>query len=220
MRNKAQAFCIFIFSLLVITISLQAQPIYSEVKSSHQPWNYGIRLGGSYDNTTLKQGTDYKFGWKVGLVGEKRLVYNMYFQPSLSFQDKGYSYEWTYLAKGNINTYLIEGVAGLVMKFGDERLGQGLIISVSPYFTYGVGGKTTDEDLRSDTVSNFYGRTTSESFSDNKLSRFDLGFQLGVGYDFSHKWEIGGIYYFGLQKMTNFNNYRWRGFQIHLTYFI
>lgn len=219
MKNKTLSIFSFCFSLLMLSISIQAQPINSEVKASRKPWDFGVRIGGNYDNTTLKQGTDYRLGWKVGLVGEKRLVYNIYFQPSISFQNKGYTYKWSNFEKGDINAYLIEGVAGLLIKFGDDRYNQGLFLSVSPYFTYGVGGKNTREDLRADTVANFMGKTTVETFSDDNLAKFDIGFQLGLGYDFSHKWELGGVYNFGLQRMTNNNNYRWRGFQIQLTYF-
>jgi len=203
--------------LLLISINLKAQPVKSNVETSTQPWKYGLRAGLSYDIATIQQDADYKFGWKAGLVAEKRLVYNIYFQPSLSFQNKGYKYELRFNNKGDINSYLIEGVAGILMKFGDERAGSGLIISVSPYFTYGIGGKSTFEDLR-DTVS--LGVLTENSFSDNRLQKFDIGFQLGLGYDINHRWELGGSYNFGLLRMMNYTNFRWKGFQVHLSYFI
>jgi hypothetical protein len=220
MRNKTISSFIFCFSLLIISISIQAQPIDSKVKSSRQPWDFGFRAGGCYDIATLQQGANYKLGWKVGLVGEKRLVYNIYFQPSLSFQNKGYTYERTYYDKGNVNAYLIEGVAGLLMKFGDERAGKGLSLIIAPYFSYGVGGKSTFEDLRDEaTTTDYYGKVTENTFSDTRLKSFDIGFQLGLGYDFNHKWELGGVYNFGLQRMMNYTNFRWRGYQINLTYF-
>lgn len=218
--KKIIYFIPFIFSLLILfNISLVAQPVKSKVKSSNQPWQYGLRAGASYDIATLQQGAEYKLGWKIGFVAEKRLVYNMYFQPSLSFQNKGYIYERPFYDKGNINAYLIEGVAGILMKFGDERLGRGFIISISPYFTYGVGGKSSFEDLRDPTTNNYYGKITENTFSDNRLKPFDLGFQLGIGYDINHNWEIGGNYTFGLQRMMSYTNFRWKGFQVHLTYF-
>ncbi|HHT02815.1 MAG TPA: PorT family protein [Bacteroidales bacterium] len=218
--NRLKGFLLLAFVLpLFFGINLMAQPVKSTVETSNQPWRYGIRAGANYDIATLQQGGEYKFGWKAGFVAEKRLVYNMYFQPSLSFQNKGYKYERTFNDKGNVNAYLIEGVAGILMKFGDERIGRGLIISVAPYFTYGIGGKSSFEDLRDTSANNFYGKITENTFSDNRLKAFDLGFQLGVGYDISHRWELGGTYVFGLHRMMTYTNFRWKGFQVHLSYF-
>ena len=225
MRNiiskKTIYFILFVFLLSALfSTKIIAQPVKSKVKSSNQPWQYGLRAGLSYDIATLQQGANYKMGWKAGLVAEKRLVYNMYFQPSLSIQNKGYSYERPFYDKADINAYLIEGVAGLLMKFGDEKIGRGFIISISPYFTYGVGGKSSFEDLRDTTTNNYYGKITEKTFSDNRIKPFDLGFQLGIGYDINHNWEIGGNYIFGLQRMMSYTNFRWKGFQVHLTYFL
>ena len=205
--------------LLFFSINLMAQPVKSTVETSNQAWKYGVRVGGGFDKTTLQQGGEYKLGWKAGFVAEKRLVYNMYFQPSLSFQNKGYKYEMPFNNRYDINAYLIEGVAGMLMKFGDERAGRGLILSVAPYFTYGIGGSSTFEDLRDPSTPNYYGKVTEKTFSDNRSNAFDIGFQLGIGYDLNHRWEIGGVYIFGLNKMMNYSNARWAGFQVHLSYF-
>lgn len=205
--------------LLFISINVMAQPHKSNVQSSNQPWKFGIRAGLGYDVASIQQGAEYKLGFKAGLVGEKRLVYNMYFQPSLSFQNKGYSYELPFNEKGDINAYLIEGVAGILMKFGDERVGKGLVIVISPYFTYGIGGKSSFEDLRDSTIENYYDNIREKTFSDNRLTKFDIGFQLGLGYDLNHNWEIGGSYNFGMLRMQTYTNFRWKGFQAHLSYF-
>lgn len=207
-------FSIFLF----ISTLLNAQPVKSKVKSSNQPWQFGLRIGGSFDNAGSG---DYKFGWKAGFVGEKRLVYNMYFQPSLSFQNKGYKYEIPFHTKGDVNAYLLEGVLGILIKFGDDRLSRGMYIAVSPFFTIGLGGKSEIEDLRDTTAINpvYYGKVTENTFSDYALRTLDLGFHLGVGYDFNRNVSLGGVYYFGLQKMSYYSNARWKGFQIHLSYF-
>lgn len=218
--NKLTAFLPFTFLFaLLFSINLMSQPVKSTVETSKQAWKYGIRAGASYDAVTLQHGGEYKFGWKAGFVAEKRLVYNMYFQPSLSFLNKGYKYERQFYDKGDINAYMIEGVMGMSMKFGDERAGRGLIISIAPYFTYGIAGKSSYEDLRDTTTDNYFGKNTVNTFSDNSLNAFDIGFQLGLGYDLNHRWEIGGVYIFGLNKIMNTANFRWKGFQVHLSYF-
>lgn len=216
---KALSLALIIFIIGINSNNLNAQPYKSNVQSSKEPWKYGLRAGLSYDNTTLKQGVSYKFGWKAGFVAEKRLVYNLYFQPSLSFLSKGFKSEIPNYEKVDVNAYMLEGVLGLLIKFGDDRTGSGLYISASPYFTYGVGGKSDFVDLRSPTDSTFYGSATINTFSNDHYQPLDIGFQLGLGYDLNHKWSIGGIYNFGMQKMRNDANYRWKGFQIHLSFF-
>ncbi|MFA7081156.1 MAG: outer membrane beta-barrel protein [Bacteroidales bacterium] len=205
--------------LLFFSINLMAQPVKSTVETSNQAWKYGIRAGANYDGTNIRQGSEYKIGWKAGFVAEKRLVYNMYFQPSISFLNKGYQSEMPFSQRDDINAYLIEGVAGMLMKFGDERAGRGLIISIAPYFTYGIGGNSIFEDLRDPLDTNYFGKVTEKTFSDNRLNAFDIGFQLGLGYDINHRWELGGVYIFGLNKMRNNSNALWTGFQVHLSYF-
>ena len=41
----------------------------------------------------------------------------------------------------------------------------------------------------------------------------------GIGYDFNHHWEIDAKYVMGFVNIGRWNNYRWRGFSIGLTYF-
>lgn len=205
---------IILVCLCLASLSAFAQPYKSEVVSSHKPWSFGFRAGMSYDKTTLRQGSEAQWGYKAGLVGEKQLIYNICFQPSLSFLSKGYKYGYNipHSPMEQTRAYEIEGVAGLVMKFGDEREQRGLIIGVSPYFTYGVGGTMT----RTDTLGI---KTKEGAFAQNNMSKFDLGFQLGVGYDLSRHFEMGLYYYFGLEKITTFN-FLWKGLQFHLTYFL
>lgn len=201
----------------LVNNNLRAQKVY-DVISSKEPWKFGLRAGINYDGITLQQGSDYKLGSKFGLVGEKRLVYNLYFQPSLSFQNKGYKYERPFSDKGDINAYVIEVVANLLIKFGDERKGSGLFIGVAPYIAYGIGGKSRFEDLRVNDTLN-YGIKEENTFSDVGMTNLDLGFQLAIGYDINNRWEIGVNYYFGLQNITYNSNFKWRGLQANITYF-
>lgn len=216
---KALSLVLVLFFTGVNSSNIYAQPYKSNVESSKEPWRYGVRAGLSYDNATLKQGVSYKFGWKAGFVAEKRLVYNLYFQPSVSFQNKGFHSEIPNYEKTDVNAYMLEGVLGLLIKFGDDNKGSGLYISASPYFTYGIGGKTEFVDLRNPADSTFYGSASVNTFANDLYQPLDLGFQLGLGYDLNRKFSIGTFYYFGMQKMRNDANYRWKGFQFHLSYF-
>jgi hypothetical protein len=191
-----------------------AQPYKSEVINSRKPWDFGFRVGGSYDMTTLRQASEAQWGYKIGFVAEKQLIYNVCFQPSVSFLSKGYKYGYSLpnAPTEKARAYEIEGVAGLVMKFGDPREQTGLIIGVSPYFTYGIGGSM----WRKDTA----GVQTKEgAFAQNNMNTFDLGFQLGTGYDLSSHFELGLYYYFGLMKIKSYN-FLFKGVQLHFTYFL
>lgn len=209
-----------IFISLCIVIS-SSSLVFSQdglgVKSSNQPWKYGIRAGLNYDIISLQQGSGYKLGYKFGILSEKRLIYNLYFQPSLSFQEKGYNYELPFYSKRDVDAKVIELTGGLLIKFGDERKKRGLFLSMAPYISYGIGGKTTTYDLRN-SADNF-GEITEKSFSKTMMKSMDIGFQLGAGYDINNHFELSGTYCLGLQSILRTANFMWRGYQIHLSYF-
>lgn len=207
--------------LILITFFFNENSGYSQGVSNRKvedlPWKYALRIGGSYDIISLQQGADYKFGYKAGVVAEKRLIYNLYFQPSLSFVQKGYTYNLPYYSKRDVNAQMIELVGSLMIKFGDERKSRGLFLSTSPYISYGVGGKTKTTDLRS--VADNYGTINEETFSKTMMKSMDVGFQVGLGYDINKNFELGGTYIFGLQSILRTANFMWRGYQFHLSYF-
>ena len=74
---------------LILFSYVNAQyPQQKAVKSSKEPWRYGIKAGGSYDYLSIERGGDAKLGYRVGLVGEKRLVYNIFFEHIWSVENK------------------------------------------------------------------------------------------------------------------------------------
>ncbi len=202
---------------LLSSFFASSQPVETYVKSSSEPWRYGLRGGVSYDGVSLQQGVEYKFGYKLGLVAEKRLVYNLYFQPAMTFHKKGYAFEQRFHSKGDVDAMVIELAANLLLKFGDARLGKGFYIGVSPYVSFGVGGKTKVEDLRN--TDDNWGVIEDNSFSLHRMRTMDIGFLLGIGYDFNHSFEMGAYYCMGLQSTLRSANFMWRGFQLNLSYF-
>lgn len=202
---------------LIAFFSANAQYIQSsQVKSSKEPWKYGVKAGGSFDRLSIKSGCTSKVGYKVGLIAEKRLVYNLYFQPSLSFVKKGFEYEIRKGFRLNVNAMLAEIDAGLLLKFGDDRLQKGFFLSLTPYYAYGFGGKSRSTDLKPDSE-NYNKETEYSTFENN--NRGDIGFKLGCGYDFNKRFEISGNYTFGMNKFSNTVNYRWRAWSVQLILF-
>lgn len=207
---------ILISICLLCFACLQAQPEKSKVKSSKDPWRFGVKANLSYDNTTLKSVSDYKLGYKVGMIAEKHLVYNLHFQPSVSFAQKGFEIEILNNFKRDVDALLAEVDLGLLLKFGDERLGRGVFLSIAPYFTYGFGGKTKETVLNP--IKEDY-NVEKEIQTFEYCNRSDLGFKLGIGYDFSKHWEVAVNYTFGMNKIVNTDNYKWKAWNLQLVYF-
>ncbi len=195
---------------------LNAQLTKSKVRSSREPWHFGIKAGGSYDKTSIKDGNQLRFGYKIGFVGEKHLVYMLYFQPSVQFTQKGYKYEIPYGFRDEIYFSMLEIDAGMLLKFGDERLKRGMFLSITPYITRALGVNWTQTNINSSSPN--YNQTTTTNKMDY-LSSLDLGFKLGLGYDFNQHWEIAANYTFGLNRIATYNNYKWRGINLNLIYF-
>lgn len=203
-------------ALIVFSYVNAQYPQQKEVKSSKEPWKFGIKAGGSYDYLSIERGGSAKFGYKAGIVGEKRLVYNLFFQPSLNFIQKGFDYEIKNGYHLDVSAMFLEFEAGLLMKFGDDRLQRGFFLSLTPFVTYGLTGTRIHTNL--DPKSPDYNKETKgKEFEYN--DRKDLGFRLGIGYDFNKTFEIGAGYTFGMLNYSPTTNYRWRGYSLNLLMF-
>lgn len=203
---------------LILFSSVNAQyPQQKAVKSSKEPWRYGIKAGGSYDYLSIERGGEAKLGYRIGLVGEKRLVYNIFFQPSLNFIQKGFKYEIEKGYRLDVSAMFLEFEAGLLFKFGDDRLQRGFFLSLTPFYNYGIAGTQLHTDLNPKSP-NLNKETEYKMFENN--SRTDLGFRLGIGYDFNKHFEIGAGYTFGMFNYSNTSNYRWRGYNVQLLLFL
>ncbi len=204
------------FCLLGCSLLFAQAPQKSSVKSSKEPWRVGIKIGGSYDNLSMKSGGESKFGFRTGITADKPLVYNLYFQPSLNFVKKGFKYEIANGYRLDANAMMVEVELGLALKFGDNRLKRGFFLNMIPYYTYGIGGKTISTDLN--TNSQDFGKETEyKTFEYNNT--YDIGFKLGAGYDFNKHCSISANYTFGMNKYSNTTNYHWRGWTAQLMFF-
>ncbi|MBQ0113715.1 MAG: outer membrane beta-barrel protein [Bacteroidales bacterium] len=203
---------------LLISIEAFSQMEVSKVKSFDDPWKFGIGVGATYDYLNPSQYTQGGVGMKFGICGEKHLVYMIYFRPSMNLWKRDFSME-SATREGKMNGYFLDFEASIEFKFGDERLGKGFLLSLTPFVSYGLWGNTTYTNL--DVNSADYGKETSyNTFEDDGFTKEDIGYKLGLGYDFNHKWEFNLNYYFGFNYIKNNNNYRWRGVSAGLTYFL
>ncbi|MDR0971257.1 MAG: outer membrane beta-barrel protein [Bacteroidales bacterium] len=212
---------ILIVGIVFLCLNLvNAQPIKSKVESYHESWNYGFLLSGAYNGVTKAENAQYKFGYKAGFIAEKRLIYFLYFQPCLSFVNRSFSYTRPFEGKLDVNAYIIEGVANIALKFGDHIKNRGLIIYISPYISYGIGGKTIIDSLSKNNEIVINGQIEEKTFSDKMLNAFDIGFFLGLGYDINEHWGLSLGYIAGMQRIMNYSGNRWKGFQFQINYFL
>ena len=214
--KKTNIIAIFTIVLALTCSFLQAQPVNSKVRSSRDPWQFGIKASGSYDKVSIKSKSEMKLGYKAGFVAEKHLVYMLYFQPSLQFTQKGYKYEIPFGFRDEVYFSMLEIDAGLLMKFGDERLKRGMFLSLTPFVTKALSVNWTQTNINS--ANPEYNQTTTSN-SLEYLNTLDIGFKLGIGYDFNRHWEIAANYTFGLNRISVYNNHKWRGVNLNLIYF-
>ncbi len=210
-----KSFVLF-FCLLGCFAMLAQAPQKSHVKSSREPWRFGLKIGGSYDDTSVNIGCFPKFGFRTGVTAEKHLVYNLYFQPSVNFVKKGFKHDIENHFKEDINAMYLEVEASLAMKFGDERLKRGFFLNLIPYYTFGIAGKSEFTDLNP-TSANLNQVTEYKTFE--RYNSYDIGFKLGAGYDFNKRWTVSANYTFGMNKFSNTANLYWRGWSAQLMLF-
>ena len=213
-----------LFILILCTIfpcSLFSQAgTYFNGHQSHDAWRFGIQAGVAYDWINIPRYADAKIGYKVGICGEKHLVYNIYFKPVFNFFRKSCDILVENNFKDEIRGYLVDVEATIELKFGDERKGRGLICYMAPYFSYGVGGKSFATDLKTEIPDGKDVVTEYRTFADNNVNKEDLGFVLGVGYDISQHFQIDFNYVIGYFSYNSYNNFRWKSLQIGLIYFL
>lgn len=212
------------YLLIIVSVLLCyetfAQMEVSTVKESRDPWKFGINVNATYDWVNQPKYIEKQYGAKVGVAGEKHLVYNLYFKPTFNFWKKGYK---SVFPQGSVDVegYFLDFEATLELKFGDERLGRGFIFSLTPFFTYGIFGNTTWTNNDATDAENYTAGVskTVKTFADGNLHKEDVGYMFGIGYDFNHHWELDAKYIMGFVNIGRWNNYRWRGFSIGVTYF-
>ncbi len=222
-----------LLSLLSITLFSQIEYGYERPKSSTDPWKFGITGGVSWDWINQQNGIQKKIGWRAGISGEKHLVYNIYFRPALNFVKKGFLCDIENNFKNDVNAYLVQAELNFELKFGNEYKGRGFLCYFAPFFSYGIGGKSTltnqnpinpgNPNLPPENYmvpieySTFY--EDRDKLKNLSFAKEDVGFILGVGYDINHNIELNFNYTLGFINIGAYNNFRWQNLNFSLTYF-
>ncbi len=165
--------------------------------------NYGYRLGGDKVETSMKPGI------RVGGVVDIRLLRNLYLQPGLLYNSRGYLYKDVYdrstalnhvtvTERGNETAHYLEMPVNLLYKSGNARSAARFMIGGGPYFAAALGGKykystttlMTNEVRTIETTDKQEAKlyVGNDSRSDD-LRPFDVGMNFNMGVQFE-----GGLY--------------------------
>lgn len=225
----------FLFYILLICQVLpalsQIEYGYERPKSSTDPWKFGVYGSATRDWVNQQAGIDKKTGYRVGLVAEKHLVYNLYFKPILSFTYKGFKYENAYKEgissvssdayfRNDVNAYLLNLELTIEMKFGNAYKDRGFFLFFAPFFTQGIGGTSSYTRLNPNFPETYMVKQEYDTFGDNQVQKQDVGYVLGGGFDFNKYLQVNLFYTFGFINEGAYNNFRWRNFGASLVIFL
>ena len=155
-------------------LALAALAVMATVGTVNAQTTFGVRAGVGLNGLTGKgtDNLDNKFGWHAGVNLEKRIGNDIYFQPNLLFYAKGSEATIANVKTSTTLNYL-EVPLNFVYK-GEVGSGK-VLVGLGPYVGYGIGTK-----------SKVGSNSTSPSFEDVNLKKFDLGGNLLLGWEFSN----------------------------------
>lgn len=149
---------------------------------------FGIKAGINYANVNSSDDIDKDniIRYQFGVVAKTERDGLLQGQAAILFSQRGYKINFGGLSGTNRISY-IDIPLDLVLKFGlsDDS---GILVLGGPYFSYAVNSRFVDSD---GSILNGF---KSASYN---VKRFDSGFNLGAGVDFSN-FRITGTYTYGL----------------------
>lgn len=212
MKKKLFFYCIIFFGFVGF-ISAQRQVF----NASHR-WEWGIKAGVNYDWVSNMQDGVSKLGFRLGAKVEKHLAFNCYFQSSWMFTSRGFSFSQKNYLEGYFQAYFLEINGLFLFKFGNSKKKEGFFLGGGPYFAYGLLGNSKITDLRASSANHNPEYFKTFGRHPNALTKWDIGFHAGVGYDFNTHWQIAVYYNLGLNRVKGETNWQWRGGHAVLVY--
>ena len=181
---------------------------------------FGAQVGGNLASakieqteggTTIKQKTDPKFGFLIGVVAEVPFGSSINFRPELNFIQKGHKFSET--TNGGTSTDKVTlNYIELPLNFVyNAPAGSGTVFfGAGPSFGFGISGKDKTTETNSPEVITdikFDGKMNSTS-NDNKihLKGFDYGANILAGYKMASGISLNIGYTFGFANIIADNN--------------
>jgi hypothetical protein len=182
--KRALPFLIFLFTI-------------SMLRAQTMP---GLRVGGSYSKINGISTTKGSYDWLQlahgGLMLTHKVGDKLYIQPELLYSQKGYRYridrnnKWVYgdtikyQEKNKINYLELPLLAKIETN--------DIYVEVGPQFSYFLNGKRTE--TRTTSTNGLINAHGNSRDLHHIVDKFDIGFLVGVGYQFKSGLGIGGRY--------------------------
>lgn len=201
------------FYTLGLTVCLSLLGL--SVSAQDSPLTWGIKAGVNLSNASIKDHSgDMKarVGFQVGVTLDYAITNDFYFQSGLSFTTKGAKNEYEFIPQDTghkekstkkINQMYLQLpiMAAYKLEVAPDTK---IVFNAGPYFAYGIGGKIKTDIVETDSEGNL-GKNKFDTFSDNRLKRFDFGLGAGVGAEFGQI-VVGLNYELGLANIAD-----WQG---------
>lgn len=176
----------------------------------------GVKAGFNMSNVMLKdengnrQSTNNTPGFHAGFIADINIASDIYFQPGLLFNTKGYEFDYALsgLSLSLTETpYYIEMPLQLLYK---PELGKGkLLVGVGPYIAYGIGGRWTAEVAAGNSSLSQKGKLIFKNDTDGAI----LDSSSGGSFDLAEKQVYGKPFDAGGSILAG---YEFRNLFIHL----
>ena len=160
--------------------------------------SYAVRVG---DNYSTLIGTNvsckWKTGFNIGATVDFAFTDAFSLRPGVYFSMKGFKDD----NDDNIRFNYLETPILAIFSWSLNS-NMSLELQTGPYFAYGIGGKTKDEGLAYDPVTQKSEYRTFEDKVFDHFDRFDWGLNAGVGLNI-HQFYVGTAYELGITKIIN-----------------
>ena len=172
-------------NLLSLTLLLCSSFAFSQ-------FQFGVKAGGGISNTTVVHGTSKeRFGFVGGAVAKYQLTSNSeahYLQAELLYTNQG---EYSIDKFNNKYKAFIDYINLPIMyKFYFDDQGSDFFLEAGPQFGYVIADNIDPAE---------------PEYANNELKKFDLAFNVGVGYSYMRKYEINLRYGIGLIDTFDYN---------------
>ncbi|WP_455663772.1 porin family protein [Phocaeicola sp.] len=177
-----------VFALVALVASAQTQI----------NWSVKAGLGFSGFMGDGSDGTNAKFGYKVGVGADVPIDGTWSFQTGLNLVSKGVKYDSNGVDV-TVNQMYFELPLMAAVHLGTAN-NFDVVLNAGPYLAYGIGGKTKAKYSGIELSYDTFGTTSVDGETIEGFRRFDAGLGLGVAFDFT-RWVIGLDTQLGLVKL-------------------
>ncbi len=210
---------LLVFISIAVVNGLSAQKTKIAIKGGLNYSTARVYYINEVTNSNIKQANSYKTGFGGGLYFDMHFDGALHFTPSLSYNQRGYSYIPTYgdTTKYDNTIHYFDIVPAISLKLKTGRK-SAFYLSLGPELSLALAGteKVTHDGI-----------TTSAKMPlhiDGEYGLIDMGATAGIGFH-TRKFMIEALYQYGFANINNnaeldHRNIRNRMFSFNIGYFI